>query len=184
MNTQNEQIEIQVITGDAVHASTAYTSEVSGRGGGTNLFGRTDPVRISTKTRRYDRIHLRELTGNERVLEVRDVAISVREGNRLSYLLGVLPGETRGWYIGVYNHDTRTYYTLRDGIGRLCPLWVRAMASFGVGMVSLAQWTADRWGLGFFWAVLGAVAAYRTLSPTLAQRAQLDIAARASVGAT
>jgi len=87
-------------------ASKNMETRVHGSGGGSNGYGSTAPVNISSTTTIHDQFFLKDKTGKESSFQLQDFNVACREGNELSVIWAIKKGGKTGPYIVVHNRTT------------------------------------------------------------------------------
>lgn len=134
-------IRLEVFSGVVMEARRWSETEVSSSGGGgyvINGTGHVSAARVSSNVIRHCEVFVRDECGNERSLQLTNVDLPVRHGSRVSTVLGLFDGQREGYYVGLYNHDTRVWTPFPKGIDRLAPGAPVMLPALGVvGGVSL-----------------------------------------------
>jgi hypothetical protein len=117
-------VRLQVFSGVVMEVRTWTETRVTSSGGGGALYQGTGVVsgtQVSSEVTRRDELFVRDSDGSEQSLSLTNVGLAVRNGSRVSTVLGFYEGQTQGYYVGVYNHDTRAWMPFEDGLRRLAP---------------------------------------------------------------
>lgn len=156
-------ITLQVFTGTVVGSKTWTETRISSSGGGGYIVkgtGYVSGTRISSDVTRHDELFVRDELGNERDLRLTNVDLPVRQGSRVSTVLGIYEGHSHGYYVGVYNHDTRVWTPFKDGVRRLYPspdirkpllLGAGGLLCFAVAWLHTIAWLALACSLVWVW---------------------------------
>lgn len=147
-------INLEVFSGEVAAVKTWTETRVSSSGGGGAVIqgtGFVSSATVSSNVTRHDELYIRDGEGNERCLRLTNTEVQVRNGSRVSTVLGLPEGQKNGWYVGIYNHDTRAWISFSDGLKRLAPasadLWpvllgIGGILSTRVPWVGSAGWLA------------------------------------------
>ena len=117
-------INLEVFSGEVAAVRTWTETRVSSSGGGGTVFqgtGFVSAARVSSDVTRHDELYIRDGDGNERCLRLTNTDVPVRNGSRVSTVLGLYEGQKNGWYVGIYNHDMRVWTSFSDGLSKLAP---------------------------------------------------------------
>lgn len=117
-------VQLQVFTGVVMELRTWTETRVTSSGGGGAIYqgtGFVSGTRVSSHVTRHDELFVRDTEGNERSVRFTNVDLPVRNGSRVSTVLGIREGLSHGHYVGIYNHDTRVWTPIADGVRRLAP---------------------------------------------------------------
>ncbi|CAN5814588.1 hypothetical protein BH10BAC2_BH10BAC2_26420 [soil metagenome] len=107
IETSGKQYELYWSCG-IVEGGTSKNMEtrVHGSGGGSNGYGNTAPVNISSTTTIHDQFFLKDKKGKESSFQLQDFNVACREGNELSVIWAIKKGGKTGPYIVVHNRTT------------------------------------------------------------------------------
>jgi hypothetical protein len=117
-------VQLQVFTGVVMELRTRTETRVTSSGGGGAIYQATGFVsgtRVSSHVTHHVELFVRDSDGNERSVRLTNVDLPVRNGSRVSTVLGIYEGHNHGYSVGIYNHDTRVWTPFDDGGRRLAP---------------------------------------------------------------
>lgn len=134
-------VRLQVFTGVVMELRTWTETRVTSSGGGGAVYqgtGFVSGTRVSSQVTRHDHLFVRDRDGNERSVRLTNVDLPVRNGSLVSTVLGIHEGQSHGYHVGIYNHDTHVWTPIADGVRRLAPEpRVLKPLLLGVGGISL-----------------------------------------------
>lgn len=110
-----KQVEFRAVTGVAVAPGKHVETYTSGSGGGGTTFnghGYTAPVNISTTVVIQQDFFVREESGRETPVQLRNENIPLAEGQRVTMISGHV-GDTGKW-THLVNHNAERYWTLSN----------------------------------------------------------------------
>ena len=99
-------VHIHRFAGDVIDSQRSSETSVTGHGNG----------QISSYTSHYNQIFLRATDGQEKSVEVASSGVSVRPGNKVTVLWGIVGNDEKGAYTTVHNHDTNQTGHIAKGI--------------------------------------------------------------------
>ncbi len=106
VNIGMRNVHIYRFTGDVIDSQRSSETSVTGHGNG----------QISSHTYHYNEIFLRASDGQEKSVEVASSGVSVRPGNVVTVLWGIVGNNEKGAYTTVHNHDTQQTGHIAKGI--------------------------------------------------------------------
>jgi hypothetical protein len=87
---------------------------------------------VTASTYHYNKIFVQDENGEEIAAEVESAGVSIRPGNRVSVLWGIVGNDAKGSYTTVVNHDTGAIGHIAKGINDACgpPFYNRLIILF------------------------------------------------------
>jgi hypothetical protein len=121
-NVNGTTINWSVQSGVAEGVQKYTKTHVSGGGGDSAPTSRVETI---------VEFSIKQVNGNEIEMEIKDTALKVRDGQRVSVLFGHTHGRSSNWLI-LINHDSNKYFWIDNaisifgdlGIYRFCPEWI------------------------------------------------------------
>ncbi len=167
-------VRLKAVRGEVVHSATAYSTSVSGSGGGSRAGGYVADVHITSTTTRHDALHILGEDGHEYDIDVDDAYIAVRNGNKVVLVLGNRKEGFDAWkyYLAVRNLDTKRNAVLAGGINEIFPIVTRAVLA-GAAIIPAAILGILVASFSVFigaWTITGAI----LLSPVFNNRKALE----------
>jgi hypothetical protein len=104
------KIHIYCFTGVVVDSQKSSQTSVTTHNNG----------QVSSHTEHYNEIFVQKENGEEMSAEVGGTGVSIRPGNRVSVLWGIVGNAERGPYTTVVNHDTGAKGHMAKGINDVC----------------------------------------------------------------
>jgi hypothetical protein len=108
--TSGKEYSLYWNCGKVEGSSKNMETRVHGSGGGSNGYGGTNAVNISSTTTVHDQLFIKDKNGKESSYQLQNFNLACREGNELSVIWAIKKGNKEGPYIVVHNRTTASTF--------------------------------------------------------------------------
>jgi hypothetical protein len=119
LKLSNKSVEIYSITGKVVSVKQRNQSHIHASGGGGTIINGTGNIRdisISTSNTHHQEIFIEDMDGLQHPVQLTNWNLPFIEGNVLTVVWIMEPGDKVGPYVLIQNHSTNQYAILDDKI--------------------------------------------------------------------